>query len=187
MLIDCSGIKKGAEQEHKHVIPFKDVRAVFPKGHPRAIPLQQMLHQIHADEKKQDEKGANEIFEDLFVTLHDPIGCANDIGEVLITKHRKHEALITSIQTGEDEALILDRLEKGEKRSEVFSKYEEQVGGLYATALNTYHLIYDSREKEKEYGDTTDKNKILKILAVKERKQKRKDIAKIRDDFGGMI
>ncbi|WP_407322518.1 toxin VasX [Tenacibaculum maritimum] len=187
VLIDCSGIKKGAEQEHKHVIPFKDVRAVFPKGHPRAIPLQQMLHQIHADEKKQDEKGANEIFEDLFVTLHDPIGCANDIGEVLITKHRKHEALITSIQTGEDEALILDRLEKGEKRSEVFSKYEEQVGGLYATALNTYHLIYDSREKEKEYGDTTDKNKILKILAVKERKQKRKDIAKIRDDFGGMI
>ncbi|WP_407324075.1 toxin VasX [Tenacibaculum maritimum] len=148
VLIDCSGIKKGAEQEHKHVIPFKDVRAVFPKGHPRAIPLQQMLHQIHADEKKQDEKGANEIFEDLFVTLHDPIGCASDIGEVVSQKTLKLQAITRAIQSGESFEAAFEKLLNKEIEA---PKPKKEYGELFSLAHTCYKLVYSDEDAILKY------------------------------------
>ncbi len=123
----------------------------------------------------------------MFVTFHDPIGYAEDVGSVLIDKHQKHEALIESIQTGENHDAIFDRLQRNETRSDTPTDYEKQVAGLFSTALTTYQLIYNDSKMEEEYAETTDKNKVLKILAVEERKNARKLIESYRNDFGKIV
>jgi hypothetical protein len=185
--VNCIGLEVGCSPESDEVVSYKDVKVVSFKDHLKRREFRSDLREIHVDEKEQTDEGDNSFYEDMFVTLNDPIGCANDIGSVLVTKHQKHEAIIESIQTGESEENIFARIEKGEYRSSTFSDYEEQVSGLFSTALTTYQLIYNDEKMKEEYAETTDKDKLLKILAVKERKESRKLISEIRNDFGTFL
>lgn len=185
--VNCAGIEIGCSPESDEVVSYKDVKVVSFKDHLQRREFRDNLREIHVDEKEQTDEGENSFYEDMFVTLNDPIGCANDIGSVLVTKHQKHEAIIESIQTGQSEEDIFSRKEKGENRSSTFSDYEEQVSGLFSTALTTYQLIYNDEKMKEEYAETTDKDKLLKILAVKERKELRKVISNIRGDFGTFL
>ncbi|MCG7501358.1 hypothetical protein MHM83_05710 [Tenacibaculum sp. Mcav3-52] len=186
-IVNCTGIEIGCSPESDEVVSYKDVKVVSFKEHLQRREFRDNLREIHVDEKEQTDEGENSFYEDMFITLNDPIGCANDIGSVLVTKHQKHEAIIESIQTGQSEEDIFARIEKGENRSGTFSDYEEQVNGLFSTALTTYQLIYNDEKMKEEYAETTDKDKLLKILAVKERKELRKVISNIRGDFGTFL
>ncbi|GFD97374.1 hypothetical protein KUL156_60820 [Alteromonas sp. KUL156] len=186
-IVNCTGIEIGCSSESDEVVSYKDVKVVSFKEHLQRREFRDNLREIHVDEKEQTDEGENSFYEDMFITLNDPIGCANDIGSVLVTKHQKHEAIIESIQTGQSEEDIFARIEKGENRSGTFSDYEEQVNGLFSTALTTYQLIYNDEKMKEEYAETTDKDKLLKILAVKERKELRKVISNIRGDFGTFL
>ena len=185
--INCVGIEVGCNPESDEVVSYKDVKVVSFKNHLQRGEFRDDLREIHVDEKEQTDEGNNDFYEDMFVTLNDPIGCANDIGSVLVTTHQKHEAITESIHTGQSKEDIFTRIEKGENRSSTFSDYEEQVSGLFSTALTTYQLIYNDEKMKEEYAETTDKDKLLKILAVKERKELRKVISNIRGDFGTFL
>ncbi|MDE1206471.1 toxin VasX [Tenacibaculum larymnensis] len=140
-LIDCSGIKKGEEEKHENVIPFTNVRATFPGNHPRAGALEKMLDSILSDEKKQDEKGDNEVFEDMFITLHDPAGCAADISEVVSDKTLKLQALTQAIQSGESVKEALGRLER--KEIQAPEPKDKEYGHLFTLALTCYQMVYN--------------------------------------------
>ncbi|WP_047790824.1 toxin VasX [Tenacibaculum mesophilum] len=208
-LIDCSGIKKGEEEKHENVIPFTNVRATFPGNHPRAGALEKMLDSILSDEKKQDEKGDNEVFEDMFVTLHDPVGCANDVGVELADKIADLEALVESLGTGKDPVEIKKDILEGKPKQEIKKgSREEQISTLLATALTTYQLVYNDKEMITDYdggesgsgpkftginigatpmiywdGNGILQQKLIDILAVKERKKIRESIVSYRHDF----
>ncbi|MFT7900962.1 toxin VasX [Tenacibaculum ascidiaceicola] len=140
-LIDCSGIKKGEEEKHENVISFTNVRATFPGNHPRAGALEKMLDSILSDEKKQDEKGDNEVFEDMFITLHDPAGCAADISEVVSEKTLKLQALTQAIQSGESVKEALGRLER--KEIQAPEPKDKEYGHLFTLALTCYQMVYN--------------------------------------------
>ncbi len=147
-LIDCSGIRKGEEDNHENVVPFKDVKAVFPKDHPRAFALKGMLHQIHADEKKQDSSGDNEVFEDMFVSLHDPLGCALDVSEITSEKTLQLQATIQAIQSGETIQQAYGRLLKGNLDA---PKPDEEYQQLFTLALTCYQMVYNEDDAILKY------------------------------------
>ncbi len=192
-LIDCSGIKKGEEDKQEDVLSFKDVKAVFPKGHPRAFPLKDMLDDILADEKKQDSTGDNEVFEDMFVSLHDPIGCALDVSAILGTQITRQKAMIESIQTGRDLDIVYNRMLTGEKIPPP-SVEEEQIGAMVNLALAQYQLIYSNSEMIDDYdggkigwGSGIYKPKLLNILGVEDRKKQRAVIRSLQNDLGVIL
>ena len=123
-LVDCKGIAKGDEDAVADVYTYFNVNSVFKKNDKQIQAHRTTYLNIHHSEKKDEKKGDNDIFEDMFVSLDDPIGMADDIAIQLITEHNKHKALIESIQTGESENIIFDRLEKNESRTKKFSDYE---------------------------------------------------------------
>lgn len=186
-LIECKGIKKGEEEAIKDVLPYNKVEFAYNNKQYTKGRIEEVLRQTDQQEKRDEKKGANELYEDMFITLHDPIGCASDIGAILIDEHNKHQSLITSIQTGESNEKIYERLKNNQFENNINNSYQEQVNGLFSTALTTYQLIYNNTDLEDEYADTTDKNKLLKILAVSERKKQREQIAIIRNEFGNFI
>ncbi len=147
-LIDCSGIRKGEEDNHENVVPFKDVKAVFPKDHPRAFALKGMLHQIHADEKKQDSSGDNEVFEDMFVSLHDPLGCALDVSEITSEKTLQLQATVQSIQSGETIQQAYGRLLNGNLEA---PKPDEEYQQLFTLALTCYQMVYNEDDTILKY------------------------------------
>ena len=187
ILVECKGIKKSEEETTEHILPYNKVPIAYYKDQTNQYKIKETLTQTDQIEKREEKKGNNDTYEDLFITLHDPIGAANDIASILIDEHNKHESLIESIQTGTDSESIFERIKSGKQKPSSQSNYETQVNGLFSSALTTYQLIYNNAEMEDKYADTTDKNKLLKILAVTERRQQRAKIDIIRNEFGNLI
>ena len=106
------------------------------------------------------------------------------MASVLISKYNRLDAIITSIQNGEDEDEIFHQLDNGEAYCVDTTDRIEQANGLFSSALTLYQFLYNNPEIEEEYGDTTDREKLIRVLAVAERKAQRKIIATYRDEFG---
>ncbi|WP_148229664.1 toxin VasX [Cellulophaga algicola] len=154
-LIDCSGIKKGQESSDPKVCYYKDVNAVYPISHSCATALKKALDQIHIDEEEQDEKEIenpdekNLFYEDMFVTLHDPMGAAHDINNQVSEKILLHKALIEAIHSGESHQGAFQRLARGDFNAPA-PKPEYQA--MFSLALTSYHYVYNSNESTRSYN-----------------------------------
>lgn len=225
-LLDCSGIPIGEEIENEElsIQDYKAVQAIFPEKHLYTSSFQGTLHDIHADERRQDEEDeSNEVYEDMFITFHDPVGCATDIANVLADKVANLEALVESLGSGKNPKDIKDRILRGEEKPEIKKgSEEEQLSTLVATALTTYQLVYNDPSMIEEYdgGEKEGgglrirpigailggnrglpvtgimpywedsgiyKQKLIDILAVKERRKLREAIVNYRYDFAVML
>jgi len=189
ILVECKGVKKGEEEAIDHILPYHKVEFGYYKDHGNQK-IKDTLKQIHQTEKKEDQKGGNDTYEDMFITFHDPIGAANDIADELSIDIIKQKALLESIQTGRDLDVVLNRMLNAEK-SPGLTKDEEQIGAMVNLALTQYKLIYDSQEMIDDYdgesGKGVDKNKLLNILGVAERKQLRERIRGLQNDLGELL
>ena len=183
-LIDASGIKKGSEDAASNVVPYNELRTSWKRDDAYYNWYAKHLQEIHADETDPERGETDEVYEDLFITLDDPYGAADDVASVLISKYNRLDAIITSIQNGEDEDEIFHQLDNGEAYCVDTTDRIEQANGLFSSALTLYQFLYNNPEIEEEYGDTTDREKLVRVLAVAERKAQRKIIATYRDEFG---
>ncbi len=178
--ITCSGFTDG--QEIDYARSYDQVEAVFTvQEKTEAQWMQHKLEQVQLEDTQPDFK------EDMFIILDDPLGWAEDISIGLKNEYTRLDSLIESIQTGQDDKAIFRRLQKGEFRTESLTDYEKQIHALFSMSLTTYQLLYNDPEMEEEYGDTTDKDKLIRILGVKERKQQRAVILEMRDDLGNCL
>ncbi|WFO16524.1 hypothetical protein M601_001540 [Cellulophaga baltica 4] len=178
LLVTTTGIKKG--QTVKNALPYHEVKAVY-KSKPNSVPpLETTLKNIHEQEEKEDlEKKENLIFEDQFITLHDPVGCAMDIDNVVTAKAMRHKAFIEALHSGETHAQAITRL-----KNKIFEAPapKPDYNALFSLALTTYKMVYDGNNAKtigmydgKEYGnnylevhpeDTTINRRITKAGTV---------------------
>ena len=146
-LINCIGIEIGSTPESDEVVSYKDIKLSCDTKHPQKTNFRKRIKNIHTDEETQTETGDNEFYEDMFVTLNDPVGCAEDIAEVLSDKIIEFKALVEAIQTGHsiDKAKI--ELAKGKTLEPISKEYQD----LYNLALTTYKMVYSSDEAIRQY------------------------------------
>ena len=208
--ITCSGFKKGASGD-KFFQPYDKTRATFSEDPRDPQPIHHQMNgalkQILADEKAQDEDPTNDntLREDMFVTLHDPMGCMQDVNEQLAQSILEFQALVEAIQTGETREEAYNRLADGN-----FDPPEpkKEYGELISLALTCYTMVYNDDEKIEQYDGTDqvvkytrkgieyestktkyglDRKKVEGILGKKEREQCRKKMKKLRDSFGTLL
>ncbi|WP_062060135.1 toxin VasX [Aquimarina longa] len=175
--IECTGLQPN--EEIPWVKSYDQVDAVFTAE--ESIQARWLHHRL---EQVQLEDTDPELKEDMFIILQDPIGIAEDIGYTLEQEYHKLDAIIESIQTGQDYKAIYNRLRSGQPYRAALSVYEKQINALFSYSLTVYQTIYNHNEAIEKLGKTTDKNKLLQILGVDLRKQQRAYIIKLRDDFG---
>lgn len=124
----------------------------------------------------------------MFVTLNDPIGCAEDIASILHASFLEQQTILDALETG----VGLDAKEESNDSDD-----EEQIRALFQLALTTYQLVYNDQKMISDYhggaigywntdfkGSGIRKEKILNILGVEERKEHRSKITTLRDDLG---
>ncbi|MBL3658286.1 toxin VasX [Fulvivirga sediminis] len=192
-LIKCEAIKKGEEgnkptEEHEIApVPYNQIYAVFPdKEDTRIGDMLQAWDDIHREEKQEDKNGDNDEYQDLFFVLDDPIGMAQDVANVLNIAHDKHRATVESMQTGESESEIFNRLQTkpGTMSDFISTEYGQQANALFTNALTLHKFIHQSNEEIKDkFEDHVDFDKINKILGFEYRAKQRETIAAIRKDY----
>ncbi len=194
--VDCRGINMTGDT-HKHAINYNEFYGVHYDVHSAHGNLEKTIKAIDDFEKKQDQEDSNnDIYEDMFITLNDPIGCAGDIASFLNYTFIEQQAIIDVLQTGELYQDVLNRLIAGIEKESITDE-EEQVKALFQLALTTYQLVYNDQKMISDYhggaigywdtdfkGSGIRKEKILNILGVEERKEHRDKISSLRDDLG---
>ncbi len=197
ILVECKGIKKGEERATEHILPYTKVQIGYTETENTHHNIRTTLNQINQTEKQEEKRGDNDLYEDMFITLNDPIGCAMDIGVVLANKIAYFEAFVESLATGVSPKKIKKRILEGKPRKKATKGSEqEQLEALFATALATYQLVYNDSEMENDYdggkigfwnlessGNGIHKEKLINVLGVKERKKLREDIVPFRKHF----
>ncbi|WP_417786020.1 toxin VasX [Tenacibaculum sp.] len=208
-LVECKGFKKGEKSKTPDITPYNEIKAIYESKDSRVTKLHKKLREIHAEENKESKEDEDNILEDMFITLHDPVGCANDIGVELADKIADLEALVESLGTGKDPVEIKKDILEGKPKQEIKKGSRgEQISTLLATALTTYQLVYNDKEMIADYdggesgsgpkftginigatpiiywdGNGILQQKLIDILAVKERRKLRELIVSYRHDF----
>ena len=208
VLINCSGIPKSGGSREDHIIHYDEVYAChYEDVNYRAF--RQELELIRTVEENEDSAGDNEVYEDMFITLNDPIGCALDVSRILGNAITRQKAMLESIQTGRDiEQVYVDMLSG--KTPNQPTEEEQQIGALVHLALTQYKLVYDNDEMIDDYdggsignpvswnfhmmgggprwqGTGIYKPKLLNILGVDERKAQRAIIRLLQNDLGAIL
>ncbi|WP_428743007.1 toxin VasX [Tenacibaculum sp.] len=195
-LIKCDALKKDEERTPTEdyelaPVPYHKAYAVYADKHDvRVKDMHQTLRDIHLDEKQEDENGDNDEYQDLFFVLDDPLGMAQDVADVLNIAHDKHRATIESMQTGESEKEIFNRLQTKPDATSKFitTDYGQQANALFTNALTLHNFIHNTNQDIKdEYEDSVDFNKINKILGFEYRAKQRERIAAVRKDYLELI
>ncbi|WP_314270996.1 hypothetical protein [Capnocytophaga sputigena] len=141
--VECKGIYKN-EKLPMHLSSFKDVSIHFHKDNGQEHYFSKKLKLICSDERRQDEAGDNYIFEDMFITLHDSIGCARDISEGVCKKMLEFNACIQALQSGETFEAAFKRLSNGIfDIPKATTKEETEYRQLFSLALTCYQLVYN--------------------------------------------
>ncbi len=180
----CTGFEKGASTPYSNVYPYHEIIAGFTANEkPQEVWFEQKLSHIEADE--EDSLRPDNLLEDMFIVLDDAIGCAEDISAALSKEYIRLDALVESLQTGENPDTIFDRMLCDEEREHPFNEEEKQLNALFSNALTIYQLLYN--QEDDKYHETTDKARLMKVLGVAERKQQKKVIEAIRNDFGRLM
>lgn len=146
-LIICEGIKKD-EEPPIHLNSIKDVSVCFHKDDSRFFIWERNLQHICADEKAQDKKGDNQVYEDMFITLDDPLGCAQDISEVVSEKTLSFHAYIQALQSGETFEEAFSRIKSGKFTA---PNPEKEYGELFTLALTCYQMVYNDEQAILKY------------------------------------
>lgn len=141
--VECKGIYKN-EKLPMHLSSFKDVFIHFHKDNGQEHYFSKKLKLICSDERRQDEAGDNYIFEDMFITLHDSIGCACDVSEGVCKKMLEFNACIQALQSGETFEAAFKRLSNGIfDIPKATTKEETEYRQLFSLALTCYQLVYN--------------------------------------------
>lgn len=149
--VECKGIYKN-EKLPMHLSSFKDVSIHFHKDNGQEHYFSKKLKLICSDERRQDEAGDNYIFEDMFITLHDPIGCARDINEGVCKKMLEFNACIQALQSGETFEAAFKRLSNGIfDIPEATTEKEIEYRQLFSLALTCYQLVYNDKSSIYKY------------------------------------
>lgn len=154
--IKCNGFKDG-ETNHDGIYPYNEINIAIPKKEDNIIQhnkqkatvksLLQKLNSIDEKEKKEAQKG-NHTREDMFVTIHDAIGCAIDINEVTSKKILYHRALIDAIQTGQTIKESYNRILNGNLEAKVTNA---EYQAMYSLALTSYLMVYNDYDSINKY------------------------------------
>ncbi|WP_438712655.1 toxin VasX [Aquimarina muelleri] len=211
LLVDCTGIPKNSKNTLVDVQSCKDVLAHFEYDqNTEAMWLQQKLKEITDDEKQQKD----DLYEDMFVTLHDPWRCADTICEGIDNEITYLKAIMVSLQTGKSPDAIFSYLQNNEQVPIENTKKYKQTQYLHRLAQLTYDFVYNDHENTKKYNSSliksaaanvaldltigeylrpfiekngVEKSKLEKLLAVTERKKQRDSINTYRDDLGNFM
>ncbi|AXO79328.1 hypothetical protein DZC78_02685 [Olleya aquimaris] len=195
-LIKCDALKKNEERtptEDYELAPvsYQEAYAVYAdKQDIRIRDMHQTLVDIHLNEKQEDKNGDNEEYQDLFFVLDDPLGMAQDVADVLNVAHDKHRATVESMQTGESEVAIFNRLQTKPDATSKFitTEYGQQANALFTNALTLYNFIHNTNEDiKKKFEEHVDFDKINKILGFEYRGKQRETIARVRNDYLELI
>ncbi|WP_282036629.1 toxin VasX [Saccharicrinis aurantiacus] len=152
---------------------------------------------VEVNEEVPDERA------EVFFCLHDPIGCANDIGEDLEHHHIYLESIVESLQYGINVEDVYKVKLANKELYEIFNLSDTvhlQVNALYNTALTIYQLVYDDKKMTSDYdggdigfwnfetkGNGINKEKVLNVLGFEERKKQRELIKESREAFGKLL
>ena len=140
-----------------------------------------------------------QVYDDICITLKDPIGCANDVSLVLGEKINDLKALVASLPTGKNPENIKkewriqqeeqEQQEQQQEDSTLLTDVKKPTGfsTIFINALSVYHFVYGNDKNKEKYGDTVNRKMIEDLLAVNERKALRKEIIKYRRDLAYFI
>ena len=144
-----------------------------------------------------------QVYDDICITLKDPIGCANDVSLVLGEKINDLKALVASLPTGKNPENIKKewRIQQEEQEQQEQQQEQQQEDStlltdvkkptgfstIFINALSVYHFVYGNDKNKEKYGDTVNRKMIEDLLAVNERKALRKEIIKYRRDLAYFI
>jgi len=145
-----------------------------------------------------------QVYDDICITLKDPIGCANDVSLVLGEKINDLKALVASLPTGKSPENIKKewRIQQEEQEKQEQQQEQQQqedstlltdvkkptgFSTIFINALSVYHFVYGNDKNKEKYGDTVNRKMIEDLLAVNERKTLRKEIIKYRRDLAYFI
>ncbi|WP_103867298.1 toxin VasX [Aquimarina sp. I32.4] len=214
--VECkSFLKTEAENlDYKQQIaPYNRFYAQFdPRLENQSMIFANRLRHIAEIEQAPDPNNENDLLEDLFVTLLDPIGCADDLYYLTEKEHNYHEALIATLTMPQHPRDYYETIWKNSREDSndnssensnddskddsdgISKEIQEQLNYLFITALATYKFVYDNPETiddysrdKKSWSHGVDREKIYKILNVREREKQRGRIYKMRDALGTVL
>ena len=196
--IECQGFDKATAEHmdyYQQIAPYHRFYTRFKHDQlDESEVFQSRLRHIGAI-AEADTKNSP-LLEDLFVTLLDPIGCADDAYELTQIENRWHEALIATLTLPQSPYNYYEYRWKGGKNAlkTIPKAAQEQVSYLYATALATYKFVYENSKTQKNYSKNrdswshgVDEAKIKKILNVAGRKKQRERIYTMRNALGTLL
>ena len=142
-LVDCIGIPTNENvKPPKYSQSFKTINYTYHKeDEQRKNIFSKELEKIYLFDKDDVDK---EVFEDMFITLNDPIGCARDISESVCKKMLEFNACIQALQSGETFEAAFKRLSNGIfDIPEATTEEEIEYRQLFSLALTCYQLVYN--------------------------------------------
>ncbi|OEK09840.1 hypothetical protein A8C32_10030 [Flavivirga aquatica] len=182
--------------KYSKIYSYVGFSAVFPEanfiGYNR---LKKRRERIAKHYKPDSEK-----ILDLFVPLHDAIGCAEDMAFHLDREVIYHRANLEAIRYGECIDDVVHRIINGDTKTQITPE-EQKISDMFSLALTSYQMVYNNAESIGDYDGGEDigagfiwhdgkgvyKPKLLKVLDVEGRKAQRQKIRDIQNDFGTYI
>ncbi len=151
--IKCTGFKKDEEPENDYILPYNKMSAAFWSEQTHyPIWYNDNIETSHVNFLTESKKDSDAIKDDMFITLHDPVGCALEVNLELGKKNIDFRALVTNIQTGQDINTIKEHiLNSGQNGDIAIAPISDAHQSLFSLALACYQMVYSSKEITKMY------------------------------------
>jgi len=158
--IKCSGFKK-EESGNCDIFPFNEIFGTFYKDEPHGIWFNEKIKDINASDNVTRKTDPEAIKQDMFISLHDPIGALKDVIEHYSHEYLQFKAFVEAIQTGETQAKAFERL----CRSEPFDTTKNRDHQyLFALANFSYQHAFGSKKNMDKYSDNISVKQVEKYL-----------------------
>ncbi len=144
VLVSSAGIQKDQEPAEEYIVAYDKLVYAYDRSTKKQYNYKTQIEQVIAQEKAEDRKGNNTVYEDMFIALHDPIGAAKDIQKELQAQTGEFTALVESIQTGESQEEALKRLADNKPRPKV---KDHEYRAMVSLALTSYLMVYTQEKK----------------------------------------
>jgi len=168
--IQCDIIKDGKEPSKTGNImthrSFESVFATFEHGRDESL-FEDAI--VDSRDRYKDSKDKDKFKRDIFITIDDPIGRADDIAKQLNKEIKYLKEIIKQLS-----------FEYYDEET-----YAKEMQAMFFIALTTYQAIYneDNKDWKQNYGDLVDLDRLKKALGVKVRKDQRKKIRELQKDL----
>ena len=198
--VSCDGIPMGGGSAGPHVVGCGDVYAVHHKDNRVVYSLHRYLRNDSLRKGKREKEAGCTVYGDMFLTLDDPLGCADDIQPIIEEKLLAHEANVEAMRFGVDPKRVLPTLgPKGRKHH--LTTVERERADMFSIAQTTYQIVYSNPENIASFdgggiglhgdhlfeGNGVYKPRLLNVLGVEERREDRKAIRVLQRDFSLLI